>query len=91
MNPGRKITVWYDAEGDYLEVIFERRAGYFRETENDRIMERVDESGNLLGFSILNARGSKNLSVSSFPGKSEEVRPRFSPPFWLGKNFSTSV
>ena len=64
MSPGRKITVWYDAEGDYLEVIFERRAGYFRETENDRIMERVDESGNLLGFSILNARGLKEpLSV----------------------------
>jgi hypothetical protein len=24
-----------------LEVIFERKAGYFRETENDAVMEKV--------------------------------------------------
>jgi hypothetical protein len=24
--------IWYDGEGDYLEVIFERKVGYFRET-----------------------------------------------------------
>ena len=46
--------IWYDGEGDYLEVIFERKAGYFRETRNDAIMEKVDEEGNFLGFSILN-------------------------------------
>jgi len=38
---------------DYLEVIFERKAGYFRETENDAVMEKVDEEGNIIGFSIL--------------------------------------
>jgi len=27
-----EIKIWYDSEGDYLEVIFERKAGYFRET-----------------------------------------------------------
>ena len=49
----RKINVWYDPEGDYLEVIFEQREGYFRETEDDRVMEKVDLQGNVLGFSIL--------------------------------------
>jgi len=49
----REVRVWYDQEGDYLEVIFVRRAGYFRETENDAIMEKVDEEGNVIGFSIL--------------------------------------
>jgi len=49
----REVRVWYDQEGDYLEVIFARRAGYFRETENDAIMEKVDEEGNVIGFSIL--------------------------------------
>jgi uncharacterized protein YuzE len=50
---GKEINVWFDSEGDYLEVIFERRKGYFRETENDAVMEKVDEEGNVIGFSIL--------------------------------------
>jgi uncharacterized protein YuzE len=50
---GKEIKIWYDREGDYLEVIFERKAGYFRETENDAVMEKVDEEGNIIGFSIL--------------------------------------
>jgi hypothetical protein len=47
------VKVWYDREGDYLEVIFEKRAGYFRETESDHVMEKVDDDGNILGFSVL--------------------------------------
>jgi uncharacterized protein YuzE len=50
---GEEITVWYDKEADYLEVLFERKKGYFRETENDAIMEKVDDDGNVIGFSIL--------------------------------------
>ena len=50
---GKEIKIWYDSEGDYLEVIFERKAGYFRETGNDAVMEKVDEVGNIVGFSIL--------------------------------------
>lgn len=46
------VKLWYDPEGDYLEVIFERKEGYFRETEDDRVMEKVDTEGNVLGFSI---------------------------------------
>lgn len=49
----KNITVWYDKEGDYLEVMFEKKMGYFRETENDAVMEKVDAKGNVLGFSIL--------------------------------------
>ena len=47
------IKLWYDPEGDYLEVIFDRKEGYFRETENDQVMEKVDAEGNILGFSVL--------------------------------------
>jgi len=50
---GKKVRIWYDSEGDYLEVLFERKPGYFRETANDAVMEKVDEEGNLIGFSIL--------------------------------------
>lgn len=45
--------MWYDPEGDYIEVIFEEKAGYSRATEDDRVMERVDAEGNVLGFSVL--------------------------------------
>lgn len=48
-----RLKVWFDPEGDYLEVTFDQRPGYFRETANDRVMAKVDDSGNLLGFSIL--------------------------------------
>jgi uncharacterized protein YuzE len=50
---GEEIKVWYDKEGDYLEVLFENKAGYFKETENDAIMEKIDNEGNVIGFSIL--------------------------------------
>ena len=43
----------YDPEGDYLEVMFDQKPGYFRETANDQVMEKVDEEGNVLGFSVL--------------------------------------
>ena len=47
------VKVWYDAEGDFLEVRFSDSAGFMRETAHDAVMERVDEQGNILGFSIM--------------------------------------
>ncbi|MBW1926668.1 MAG: DUF2283 domain-containing protein [Deltaproteobacteria bacterium] len=64
---GEEIRVWYDQEGDYLEVIFDRKKGFFRETEIDAVMEKVDEDGNILGFSILKVsalKGQQPLSVA---------------------------
>lgn len=49
----RNVKIWYDAEGDYLEVMFEQREGYFRATSSDQVMEKVDADGNVLGFSVL--------------------------------------
>ena len=49
----RNLKIWYDQEGDFLEVMFEDRAGYFRKTDNDRVMEKVDNQGRVIGFSIL--------------------------------------
>jgi uncharacterized protein YuzE len=63
----KEIRIWYDKEGDYLEVIFERKAGYFRETENDAVMEKVDEEGKIVGFSILKVsalKGGRPLSIT---------------------------
>ncbi len=63
----KEIKIWYDKEGDYLEVLFEKRAGYFKETENDAVMEKVDTKGKVIGFSILKVSAlteKKPLSVS---------------------------
>ena len=56
---GEAIKVWYDKEGDYLEILFERKSGYFKETDNDAVMEKVDNEGNVIGFSILNVSALK--------------------------------
>ena len=58
------IKIWYDKEADYLEVLFERKKGYFRETENDAVMEKVDEEGNVIGFSILKVSELKEKPLS---------------------------
>jgi uncharacterized protein YuzE len=49
----RSVKMWFDPEADFLEVVFEQKPGYSRPTENDQVMERVDEDGNVIGFSIL--------------------------------------
>ena len=49
----QQVRVWFDAEGDFLEVRFSDQPGFMRETNNDAVMERVDEQGNILGFAIL--------------------------------------
>jgi hypothetical protein len=48
-----KVKVWFDPEGDFLEVQFSDAPGYMRETANDALMERVDDRGHVIGFSIL--------------------------------------
>lgn len=48
----KAVNIWYDAEGDFLEVLFEKKAGYFRETNHEAILEKVDNDGNVIGFSI---------------------------------------
>ena len=60
----KEIKIWYDKEADFLEVIFEKRTGYFKETENDAVMEKVDDKGNILGFSIQKVSELKNNPIS---------------------------
>ena len=36
-----------------MEVTFAERPGYMRETRHDAVMERVDDNGKIIGFSIL--------------------------------------
>ncbi len=48
-----KVKVWFAPEGDFLEVQFKDAPGFMRPTAHEAVMERVDEQGQVLGFSIL--------------------------------------
>ncbi len=64
MAQKRPIKVWYDREGDFLEVLFERKPGYFRQTSCEQVMEKVDKEGRVIGFHVLRAsRVSRPLEV----------------------------
>lgn len=43
MNMG-PMKVWYDKEGDFLEVIFREAKGYMHDIGDD-VFEKVDEQG----------------------------------------------
>ena len=47
------MRIWYDQEGDLLEITFRDAKGSPREIGDD-VFERVDEQGNLLGYTLLN-------------------------------------
>lgn len=72
----KNVKLWYDPEGDYLEVIFENREGFFRETSNDAVMEKIDQNGHVIGFSVMNVSSFKKSPLEVvLPGiESENVR-----------------
>ena len=47
------VSVNNPTAGDFLKVRFSDAAGYMKETDNDAVMERVDECGQVIGFSIM--------------------------------------
>lgn len=48
----RKVSVWYDPDGDMLEVLWAFREGYFIPTDDERILKRLDDNGEVIGFLI---------------------------------------
>jgi len=49
------LRVWFDPEGDLLEVELGKPQKGFFEDVGDDVFLRVDMKGNVLGFAILNA------------------------------------
>ena len=48
-----RLRVWFDEEGDFLEVTFAKRKGSFRVISPD-VYERIDSKGNVIGFAVFN-------------------------------------
>jgi len=48
-----RMKIWFDREGDYLEVRFSDEAGEMVATPEDAVMKRVNKQGKVVGFSVL--------------------------------------
>ncbi len=50
----KDVIIYFDKEADFLEILFEKAEGFFRDTENDNVMEKIGNDGRIVGFSIMN-------------------------------------
>jgi uncharacterized protein YuzE len=48
-----EVKVWYDREGDYLEVVFEDAPASLEEVGDD-LFERRTADGRVVGFAVFN-------------------------------------
>ena len=61
----KSVRIWYDPEGDFLEVMWAVKPGEFVDTVDGNAYVKVDEDGNLLGFQIISpSKLSKPLCVT---------------------------
>ena len=67
----RKVFVSYDHEGDMLEVLWAFREGYFSPTDDERILKRLDDDGEVIGFLIHEMSTLKEPSPLEFELASE--------------------
>jgi len=68
---GKKVFVSYDHEGDMLEVLWAAREGYFTPTDDERILKRLDDDGEVIGFLIHEMSTLKEPSPIEFELDSE--------------------
>ena len=52
MNSMDTLNIWLDSEGDLLEVGWSVEKGYFTETEDERVLKRVNLEGEVIGFMV---------------------------------------
>ena len=67
----KKVFVSYDHEGDMLEVLWAFREGYFTPTDDERVLKRLDDDGEVIGFLIHEMSTLKEPSPVEFELASE--------------------
>lgn len=62
---GRTVSIRYDKDLDFLEVLFDKKEGYFDPVGDSGLMVRYDNYGNVIGFAIEGATvaGSEAIDV----------------------------
>ena len=67
MKAPDKVYVWFDPEGDFLEVTFDAsKDGDMEQTADDRIAVNIDDDGNIIGFHILRVSSLMNEKSTPF-------------------------
>ena len=72
----RRVFVSYDHDGDMLEVLWGLREGYFTPTDDQRVLKRLDDEGEVIGFLIHEMSTFKAPSPVEFNLASEAPRQR---------------
>ena len=67
----KRVSVSYDHEGDMLEVLWAFREGYFAPTDDERVLKRLDDDGEVIGFLIHEMSTLKEPSPVEFELASE--------------------
>ena len=68
------MKLWYDAEADFLEVVFKKGKGVAYDTEDERVEVRIDSDGDILSFHVLGLK-----SVSGAP-MNIDIKPKVLSP-----------
>ncbi|TKJ41732.1 DUF2283 domain-containing protein [candidate division LCP-89 bacterium B3_LCP] len=58
-----KLKIWYDPEGDFLEVSFSTKSGEFKPLSSKQVMIKVDAQDNVIGFAVLNVSKVENVPL----------------------------
>ena len=61
----RKIQIWLDEEGDSLTVTWGFQKGYYSDTNDDRVMVRLDMEGNVQGVQVDRLDGIRNKLIEA--------------------------
>lgn len=76
MKAKDKVFVYYDAEGDFLEVTLdETREGDMAQTADERVAVKLDDDGNIIGFHILAVSSLKSTRAKPFEVELTSSRP----------------
>ena len=67
----RKVFVSYDHEGEMLEVLWAFREGSFTPTDDERILKRLDDDDEVIGFLVYEMSTLKDPSPVQFELESE--------------------
>ena len=63
-----RISIWLDEEGNALTVSWGSAPGYYTDTDEERVLVRLDMAGNVLGFHVDNLKGIKDHFVEARHG-----------------------
>ncbi|MBU0519844.1 DUF2283 domain-containing protein [bacterium] len=55
-----KLKIWYDPEGDFLEISVSDIKGEFRSSSNRNVLIKTDRRGSIVGFAVLNVSKVEN-------------------------------